>query len=150
MIPILYNSWPFPVCICRGVESYTISTSVSYPDPVGSVSLGPIRIRIHFRKRWSGSGSTSGNVDLDPDPLQETLIWIFMSLKTFYRKKLEFGIQNRTRIRIRYPGSVYADPDPHQNEADPKLWYLLSISVSMAVIKSTNYMKALGLNQAYM
>ena len=30
--------------------------------------------------------------------------------------------------------------------------YLLSISVSMAVIKdfSTNYMKALGLNQAYM
>ena len=25
-------------------------------------------------------------------------------------------------IRIHYPGSGSADPDPHQNEADPKHW----------------------------
>ena len=25
-------------------------------------------------------------------------------------------------IRIRYPGSGSADPDPHQNETDPKHW----------------------------
>ena len=29
-------------------------------------------------------------------------------------------IQNWTRIQIRIPGTGSADPDPHQNEADPK------------------------------
>ena len=28
------------------------------------------------------------------------------------------------RIRIRIPGRGSADPDPHQNEADPKHWLL--------------------------
>ena len=36
------------------INIHTISVSDPNPDPVGSVSLG--RIRIHFRKRRSGSG----------------------------------------------------------------------------------------------
>ena len=39
------------------------------------------------------------------------------------KKKMEFvGIRNQTRIRIHYPGCGSADPDPHQNETDPKHW----------------------------
>jgi len=38
--------------------------------------------------------------------------------------KVGSGVGSRTayrsRNRIRYPGSESADPDPHQNEADPK------------------------------
>ena len=43
-----------------------LETSVSDPDPVGSVSFGRIRIRII----WS-----------DPDPYQETWIWIRVAPK---------------------------------------------------------------------
>ena len=40
-------------------------------------------------------------------------------------KKKKIGIcririQNRTRIRINHPGRRSADPDPHQNDTDPK------------------------------
>ena len=56
---------------------------------------------------------------------------IVMRVKPFTekirRKKLEFvqiRIQFRTQIRIHYPGSGSADQDPHQNEADPKHWFL--------------------------
>ena len=32
-------------------------------------------------------------------------------------------IQNLTRIQIHHPGSGSADPDPHQNDTDPKHWF---------------------------
>ena len=34
--------------------------------------------------------------------------------------RIRIGIQNRTRIRIHHPGNGSADPDPHQNDTDPK------------------------------
>ena len=63
----------------------------------------------------------------DPDPLQETLIWIWVPKKN--RDNSQTKQQEITyfvilgRIRIHYPGSGSADPDPHQNETDPKHWY---------------------------
>ena len=36
--------------------------------------------------------------------------------------RIRFRIQNRTWIRIHHPGSGSADPDPHQNDTDPKHW----------------------------
>ena len=38
--------------------------------------------------------------------------------KSFIHLRKKFGIC--FEIRIRYPGSGCADPDPHRNEADPK------------------------------
>ena len=46
-----------------------------------------------------------------------------MSFKPYTEKikKKKIGICSILgRIRIHYPGSGSADPDPHQNEADPK------------------------------
>ena len=46
--------------------------------------------------------------------------------KKIKKNKMEF-----VRIRIRYPGSVSADPDLHQNEADPKHCLLHTLSYMM-------------------
>ena len=43
-------------------------------------------------------------------------------LYTFYRKKIRIEIQNLNLLVGSGTGTVFseADPDPHQNEADPK------------------------------
>ena len=49
-----------------------------------------------------------------------------MSFKTFTEKIGICSILGRIRIRIQnrihHPGNGSADPDPHQNDTDPKHW----------------------------
>ena len=47
------------------------------------------------------------------------ICWILGRIQFRTRIRIQFW----TRIRIHYPGSGSADPDPHQNEADPKHWF---------------------------
>ena len=80
--------------------------SVSDPEPVGS-------------------GSTSGNVDLDPGSKKNVInshtnqpVLNLIQKKIKKKKIVICSIFFSGRIRIRYPGSGSADPDPHQNEPD--------------------------------
>ena len=62
-----------------------------------------IRIRIWSDSyHWAGSGSTKGNVDLDPGTKKN-------------RDKLAYKSTKIIKIIIKK-----ADPDPHQNDTDPK------------------------------
>ena len=78
-----------------------IKSSVTDPDPVGSVSLGSL---------WS---LMSRYLNLLQKKIEKKKIGICSILG-------RIRIQNRTRIR--YPESGSADPDlnPHQNKADQK------------------------------
>ena len=64
LFPFFFFSFLIVNClVSMNVELYTLLCSVSDPDPFWSVSFGRVRIRIHFKKRWSGSGQQKINSD---------------------------------------------------------------------------------------
>ena len=127
-----------------------LKNSVSDPDPVGSVSLARIRIRFRKRWSGSGYQKNRDKLAYKSTKIIKIyffkinhlfcLLYANITLKITKKKhvlnlntkKIQenigiCSIQNRARIRFHHkrirfhhPGSGSADPDPHQNDTDPK------------------------------